>query len=134
MQSVRTRSKIAVTILALLAILVLLISGGAQKNTTSGWIPDATNGVIPNRAARGMIHGEPFTVQSAELSGGSPKDQKSNSGGHWTYTLSLRQGKGFFADKSFDISIVTKPGEKLDSKIFKVKPGSTFNQANHVKD
>src|ERR1041385_9530117 len=109
-------------------------SADSQKNNGPGSLPDASQAAIPRKPAGGMIRGDQFKVQSAEVTGGAPMDSRSKPGTHWTYFLKLRQGSKFFADKSFDICIVTKPGEKLDSKVFRVTPVSTLNQLNPVKE
>src|SRR5262249_471685 len=100
----------------------------------AGWMPDASTAAIPNQAAGGMVHGESFNVQLVEITGGAPKESRGGSHGHWTYFVKLPQGTKFFAHKSFHICVLPKPGQTLELKSYRVKPGSTFEQANPVMD
>ena len=59
-----------------------------SKETAPVWTSDISKAVIPQKPASGRLHGEPFTIERAELQGG---------------TLSLRQGHEFFADLEFKL-------------------------------
>src|SRR5438067_348726 len=50
------------------------------------WMADLSKVTVPQKPAIGKLHGETFTLDRAELQGG---------------TLSLRQGREFFADLEF---------------------------------
>jgi hypothetical protein len=66
---------------------------------------------IPASTASGKVRGKPFTVERAEIQNG---------------ILKLRQGKDFFADKSFTIFLFLKKGESAEGKSFNVTPQSGF--------
>jgi hypothetical protein len=109
-----------------------VVGAGAPE---SGWKADVSGATIPKRPASGMIAGQKFVVEKAELSGGNqnvggPGGRKPD---HLTWFLKLRQGRDFFADREFMIFIATKLGDRTDGKTFTVRPGKTFEQADPIR-
>jgi hypothetical protein len=94
-----------------------------------GWLADASKAAIPQRPAAGSVHGMPFRAEKAEIVFFTPA--KGQTSDHRTYALKLRQGKGFFADKSFEITLTVK--QTLEGASFRVHPGSIFDQPGAIK-
>jgi len=98
-------------------MLALLLPAGAQQ-----WVADASKVPIPDHPAAGRIHGAPFTIQHADLdySDVDPGEKKA------TFFLNLIHGTDAFSGTKIFITLLTKPGEKIEGKRFTVDP-------NHVQ-
>jgi hypothetical protein len=80
---------------------------GGEKVPAAGKLEDISAQPIPDTPAAGKVHGKEFKVEKATL------EENGN--------LTLRQGKGFFADYAFEISLFGQDG-KFDGKKIVVKP------------
>jgi hypothetical protein len=69
------------------------------------WTADLSKVTIPTKTAVGSLHGEPFTVERAELQNG---------------VLSLRQGREFFADLEFKLFLFTPQNMRLDGQSLEI--------------
>lgn len=80
-------------------------NGTATASHTSSvlWKKDLTNVKIPGTAARGMIHGETFVANSAELANG---------------ILTIRDGEDFFPNHAVMIFLFLKEGETPERKSY----------------
>jgi hypothetical protein len=89
------------------------------------WKADVSSASIPARAAAGSIAGTPFTPDRVELRSlgmNTAGDGKRVMDRAQAYTLTLRQGKKFFADKEFQVFFATEPGQKLDGLVLTFRP------------
>jgi hypothetical protein len=102
-------------------VICLAISAAAQSvQAQSEWKADASKAAIPQRPAVGKVAGELFKVDKAEIQFSPASPGKP--GSHPGAILTLRQGKEFFADRSFVVFLALKPGSKLDGLILQVPP------------
>jgi len=77
----------------------------AKKDDAPVWLADISKAKVPQKPAVGRIHGEPFTIERAELQGG---------------TLSLRQGHEFFADLEFKLFLFVDSYTKLENQFLDI--------------
>jgi hypothetical protein len=83
------------------------------------WRDDLDHVEVPGTAAKGMIHGEKFTLESAVLENG---------------VLTIRDGKDFFPDHALMIFLFLKKGETAAGKIFNITRASGFSSPHvHMK-
>lgn len=80
----------------------------AKKDASSLWCSKALDMDYPRTPAAGKIHGQPFKVQGAEISGQN--------------ILTIREGNDFFADRKFVIFLFDVDGQP-DRKQILVKNG-----------
>jgi hypothetical protein len=107
-----------------LGSMLCALSGIGQFKDTGILARDVTTAVIPAKPASGKVHGSPFKVERAELTrtegyAGDKRDKKNT---YHLATLTLRQGKEFFADKEFRITIAFDRAKKLDGLVVLLKP------------
>lgn len=95
------------------------------------WAPDASKAAIPGRAAVGRIHGKVFRVEKAELQIAAPSPETPK---RTTYFLKLTQGKAFFADYEYSLTLLTPRGQKIDGKAFVVGPEGVFKMAGAIEE
>lgn len=76
-----------------------------KKDDAPVWLADISKAKVPQKAAVGKIHGESFTIDRAELQGG---------------TLSLRQGKEFFPDLEFKLFLFVDSYAKLENQFLDI--------------
>ena len=95
------------------------------------WSADASRARIPGRPAVGRIHGKPFRVEQAELRIAKPGADTPN---RTTYLLKLRQGKEFFADYEYSLTLLTPRGQKIDGKSFVVTPEGVFKMPGAISE
>ena len=103
----------------------LCFAGAAMAQSASTktlWKADVSKATIPERPAAGRVHGQKFVVEKAEVEGD-----------HGSYILHLEQGKGFFADKEFQVSFLTPSDHPLSGSSFTVHPGPPSSQPGLVK-
>jgi len=82
---------------------------GTEAAAEVVWTNDLTKMAFPDKPASGKIMGADFKVASAEYVPGF---------------LTLRQGKGFFADAQVKVALSLKPGESIGGKTFEIGPRS----------
>jgi hypothetical protein len=75
------------------------------KDTSPVWLADLSKATIPQKPASGRLHGEPFTIERAELQQG---------------TLSLRQGHEFFADLEFKLFLFVNSYTQLEGQFLDI--------------
>ena len=75
------------------------------KDTAPVWMADLSKANIPQKPATGRLHGEPFTIERAELQQG---------------TLSLRQGSAFFADLEFKLFLFVDSYTRLEGQFLDI--------------
>ena len=73
----------------------------AAKDAAPAWLADISKATVPQKPASGRLHGEPFTLERAELQGG---------------VLSLRQGHEFFADLEFKLFLFVDSYTRLEGQ------------------
>lgn len=73
----------------------------AAKEEAPVWMADISKATIPQKPASGRLHGEPFTIDRAELQQG---------------ILSLRQGREFFADLEFKLFLFVDGPARLENQ------------------
>jgi hypothetical protein len=88
---------------AVVLAVVLAAAAGAEE---AGWRESLEGATVPDEEARGAVHGLPFVVEKAEMKEG---------------ILELRQGKEFFADRSFTVFLFLGKGESPAGKKWAVK-------------
>lgn len=102
-------------------IAALGIGLGAHAQVT--WKGDVSKERIPGRTASGRIHGQSFKVEKAEITQSTGSNSAGKSKYEFpTYTLTLRQGKEFFADREFLLFLATPRGRSLDGFTIKTAP------------
>lgn len=89
----------------------------ATRKASDSWCTGALAQAFPQKAAAGVLHGQPFTVQGAELSSNN--------------ILTLRQGSDFFEDRGVKIFIFG-PQTALDGEQIFIKPGESPKRGAHV--
>jgi hypothetical protein len=89
----------------------------AARKVSDAWCSGAISQDFPKKAAAGVLHGQPFTVQGAELSSNN--------------ILTLRQGTGFFEDRGVKVFIFG-PQTALDGEQIFIKPGESPKRGAHV--
>ena len=112
-----------------LAFLIGVIA--AAGPAAARWAPDATKAAIPARAASGRIHGNAFRVEKAELQIAQPNPGMPK---RTTYFLKLRQGKEFFADYEYSLTLLTPRGLRLDGRSFVVTPEGVFKMPGAIQE
>lgn len=75
------------------------------KDETPVWMADLSKATIPQKPAAGRLHGETFTIDRAELQGG---------------TLSLRQGTQFFPDLEFKLFLFVNSYTSLENQFLDI--------------
>jgi hypothetical protein len=80
------------------------------------WRSDLTKVRAPDKPATGKIAGQPFRIEGAQL--------RQN-------TLTLRQGKDFFADRQVTIFFFPKEGDKLQDRVIDI-PTSARLGSPHI--
>jgi hypothetical protein len=91
-----------------LATVTALQAQGPIINTVaprSAWTMDLAKMKIPDGLASGKIFDQEFVLEAAKLNGG---------------TLTLRQGKEFFADAQIIVFLFLKEGEAMAGKTFRI--------------
>lgn len=83
---------------------------GAGKETKTGWVEDLTDVDFPKMKAAGKLHGEEFTLDRAELQQG---------------TLTLRQGREFFADREWKIFLFANDISRLEGHFLNIETEDT---------
>ena len=71
------------------------------KDAAPIWMADLSKATIPRKPASGKLHGEPFTLERAELQQG---------------ILSLRQGREFFPDLEFKLFLFVDSYTRLEGQ------------------
>ena len=87
-------------------------TSGGSATPAPGWRASLAGATIPDVPVFGQIHGEPFTVEIAEIQNG---------------ILHLKQGKEFFANKEFTVFLFLKEeGSIPEMKSWSVKADKEF--------
>jgi hypothetical protein len=103
----------------LLSLALVGLLSAASSTSATQWRENLEGVQIPKRQAEGSIHGQPFTVQDAQLQNG---------------ILTIRQGEDFFADLELIIFLFLDEGEGLEKRSFDVRREDGFGVPHvHMK-